>query len=301
MPDQANGQYEKYLLKQGYTSNTVRSYILLAQQFIEWAENQHIEYPFITYPQLMDYLKHLKNKSIKQQTISNYCNALRPFFTFLITQNLTDTNPFYYLKVNVPQTTTLHTLLTKEQLEGLHAHFDIKARRLSVPTDLLIAKRQKMTIGLMVYQGLETNALEQLTTHSVDLSNGTITITENRKHAARTLALNAPQIMELYQYIHEVRPQLIKHYTESDSLLVHGYKHYRDAHRRLMQQLKKQQPVINSAGQIKASVITLWLKQYNLREVQYMAGHKCVSTTERYQRADTEALKQDIDRFHPLN
>ncbi|TRX50917.1 integrase [Fulvivirga sp. M361] len=51
---------------------------------------------------------------------------------------------------------------------------------------------------------------------------------------------------------------------------------------------------------IRASVITHWLKQYNLREVQYMAGHRKVMSTESYQRNDTEGLQLDVDQFHPL-
>lgn len=39
-----------------------------------------------------------------------------------------------------------------------------------------------------------------------------------------------------------------------------------------------------------ASVITNWLQYYNLREVQYMAGHKYVSSTERYRTDNLEDL-----------
>ena len=42
-------------------------------------------------------------------------------------------------------------------------------------------------------------------------------------------------------------------------------------------------PQVKSPKQIRASVISWWLKNYNLRQVQYMATHKYVSSTERYQ------------------
>jgi integrase/recombinase XerD len=47
-------------------------------------------------------------------------------------------------------------------------------------------------------------------------------------------------------------------------------------------------------------VITHWLKNYNLRQVQYMAGHKYVSSTERYQQNTLEDLQKEINRYHPL-
>jgi len=87
---------------------------------------------------------------------------------------------------------------------------------------------------------------------------------------------------------------------DSDQLLMHGYRYYRDVHKRLMERLKEQESQLKSSHQIRASVITHWLKQYNLREVQYMAGHKRVQSTESYQKNDTESLQLDIDRFHPM-
>jgi hypothetical protein len=44
-----------------------------------------------------------------------------------------------------------------------------------------------------------------------------------------------------------------------------------------------------------------WLKTYNLRQVQYIAGHKYVSSTERYQANNLENLQNKLEKFHPLN
>ena len=55
-----------------------------------------------------------------------------------------------------------------------------------------------------------------------------------------------------------------------------------------------------STKQIRASVITHWLSQYNIREVQYMAGHRYISSTERYQQDDLENLHELIESLHPI-
>ena len=39
---------------------------------------------------------------------------------------------------------------------------------------------------------------------------------------------------------------------------------------------------------------------YNLREVQYMSGHKFVSSTEAYLVNDLEDLQEDIAKYHPI-
>lgn len=43
-----------------------------------------------------------------------------------------------------------------------------------------------------------------------------------------------------------------------------------------------------------------WLKNYNLREVQYFAGHKFISSTEAYKLDYVDGLKNVLDRFHPM-
>ena len=52
--------------------------------------------------------------------------------------------------------------------------------------------------------------------------------------------------------------------------------------------------------QIRASVITSWLKTQGLRKAQYMAGHRNISTTETYLPNNYEDLANDINRLHPF-
>ena len=40
--------------------------------------------------------------------------------------------------------------------------------------------------------------------------------------------------------------------------------------------------------------------EFNLREVQYFAGHRYPSSTERYKSSNLEALQQGILKYHPL-
>jgi site-specific recombinase XerD len=64
--------------------------------------------------------------------------------------------------------------------------------------------------------------------------------------------------------------------------------------------IRKINPEILHPKQIRASVITYWLKNYNLRQVQYMAGHKYVSSTERYQLNNLDKLQSKLEKYHPL-
>jgi integrase/recombinase XerD len=47
-------------------------------------------------------------------------------------------------------------------------------------------------------------------------------------------------------------------------------------------------------------VIAEWTKLHDVRIVQYMSGHKYVSTTERYQATHLEDLQEQLRLHHPL-
>jgi integrase/recombinase XerD len=70
--------------------------------------------------------------------------------------------------------------------------------------------------------------------------------------------------------------------------------------KRLNEELKSQNKAFVNFKQIRASVITHWLKQHNLRQAQYMSGHRYVSSTEKYLVNQIEDLQTDIDAFHPF-
>lgn len=53
--------------------------------------------------------------------------------------------------------------------------------------------------------------------------------------------------------------------------------------------------------QIRTSVIIHWLKQNGLRKTQYLAGHKYISSTERYQQDDLQSLRETINNFDPFS
>jgi integrase/recombinase XerD len=68
----------------------------------------------------------------------------------------------------------------------------------------------------------------------------------------------------------------------------------------MLKHLRKINSRIKNFEQIRASVITQWLKQYDLRKVQYLAGHKYVSSTEEYKVNVIDELQDDITKYHPL-
>ena len=68
----------------------------------------------------------------------------------------------------------------------------------------------------------------------------------------------------------------------------------------ILSHLRKINSRIKNFEQIRASVITQWVKQYDLRKAQYLDGHKYVGSTEKCKANNIDELQGDITKFHPL-
>ena len=68
----------------------------------------------------------------------------------------------------------------------------------------------------------------------------------------------------------------------------------------LLKNLKQYNHKVSSYGQLRASIIVNWLARYNLRQVQYLVGHRYISSTEKYVQDDLENLHDIVKNFHPL-
>jgi len=68
----------------------------------------------------------------------------------------------------------------------------------------------------------------------------------------------------------------------------------------LTKQIKTLEKSFLNFKQIRASVITHWIKTTGLRKAQYYAGHRYISSTENYLPNDLESLTEDIAKFNPF-
>ena len=129
----------------------------------------------------------------------------------------------------------------------------------------------------------------------------------------KTLPINATQIGAMMHYIQNVRPQILEYQTNQDTtqlfltLPESGRKRAKQTPKtetqgiikNLSTQVKSIDPKFVNFKQTRASIITHWIKTVGLRKAQYWAGHRYISTTERYLPNDLESLTEDITKFNP--
>lgn len=143
----------------------------------------------------------------------------------------------------------------------------------------------------------------KLLVHDIKLSEGKIDVPGGVRSNGRTMKLEAHQVMDMYDYVLQVRLEILKKWgMETTQLLVdvNGRTDVNRFVKKLVYHLKNINPQVLNAKHIRASVITKWLKIYNLREVQYLAGHRYISSTESYLENDMEGLQEEVQQFHPL-
>ncbi|MGB1216561.1 MAG: tyrosine-type recombinase/integrase, partial [Saprospiraceae bacterium] len=167
----------------------------------------------------------------------------------------------------------------------------------------LVGKRNKMILGMMIYQGIGSGEMAELQVGDLSLEEGKINIPSGNKSNGRSLELNGKQIIPLQIYVTEIRPLILSEsQKESERLFVSIGKSQRlnNALGNLTKHLKRINPKVKNPTRIRMSVISNWLEKYDMRTVQYMAGHRYVSSTERYGKDNLKGLQEQIEKIHPL-
>lgn len=106
----------------------------------------------------------------------------------------------------------------------------------------------------------------------------------------------------MQNYLRQTRPLLLAmHNKKTEKLFVslgRGEK-MSNTYASIMQKIREINPKIKTAKQIRASVIRHWLKHYPIRQVQYMIGHRYVSSTERYSTKKLDSLQEQLEKLMP--
>lgn len=287
---------ENYLRNEGLRMNTVNGNTSAVRTFLDWLDTQNISYHDVSYSDLLAFINFSKEKGNAKQTINAKLLAIKHLYNCLEHASIVSYNPCQEMRLKGIIKRQPHDLLNWEELENLYKNF---------PSASITGKRNKAILAMMIYQGLNSGEIAKLELNDLKLEDGKIYIPSVARSNSRFLNLEPSQIIQLQKYIYQVRPVIMALKGENsscDSLFISSGDGSRldNSLTRLMKTLSKLNPNVKSPKQIRASVITYWLKRYGIRQVQYMTGHKYVSSTERYRTDLLETLQIKIDEIHPF-
>ena len=308
--------FKEYLQNKELSKTTVKHYNMFVLDFMSYLDKDNTEPEQATEKEIMGYLQTLQKQGVSNDTRKLRLYALQHFFTYQIDNKRRIDNPVKRIKIKGLQKQKLYPILTQQELQNLYQNYEVptnehpKSHHNWFKSYQLSKQRNKVIISLLVYQGITTAEAQRILIEDINLRNGTIDIRGGRIGKDRTLALKSHQIIDLMEYQYQTRTELLKYYKEPTKQLFLATppagKTEVTAHntleiwKRLTQELKEQNPKFINCKQVRASVITHWLKQYNVREVQYRAGHKNIYSTEMYQINDIDDLQNEIDKYHPI-
>ncbi|MGY3214556.1 tyrosine-type recombinase/integrase [Mucilaginibacter sp. HD30] len=301
--------YQTYLQQEHYAKNYILQNSNYAGIFLEWVEEASLAAIQVTHADVLEFADQLKQDGYTIRLINRVMVAVRYYFTWLQYTGQATHNPAAGIILKGTIRHVPHDLLAQTELEALYESYPITDER---------THRNKVIVGLMVYQALTRDELQTLRSEHLKLREGKIHIPQTGKLNSRILSLEPHQILDLQEYVLIVRPKILaermagRYGRKPDQ-----YKAVEDIHRlfismnsvddmknsllHLNYALRKINPKYKHVTQIRQSVITEWLKEKNLRTVQYMAGHRYISSTERYQTSNLEDLKDALNKHHPLN
>jgi integrase/recombinase XerD len=292
--------FNDYLQEAGYTPKTIRTKEDEARHFTKWCKKRSTTPDQIDYKMCLKYIEHLTKKGNSKKTVNHKLAHLRNYFKYLIDEAYRIDNPIESTFIRGEKKHTNYTILELEELDDLYYSFETDKNK--EPYYRCTAKRNKMIVGLLVYQGLDTKDFRTLKLEHLQLQKGKIYIPGRKRSNARILDLKPWQIMEMMEYVNTIRPVLekrVKNLTDHERLFPYGEQFTIISI--LIKKMKTYNQKISSAKQIRASVIIHWLGQYNLRKVQYLAGHKHICSTENYLQDDLENLHEIVNNFHPIH
>jgi integrase/recombinase XerD len=270
-------KFEEYLKSKGFIGHTIRGYVRGATELMNWAEENKLRH--LTYNNLLLYIQYLQSRNEKPGLINRKLLAVRHYFDYenqsgnIYLNKTSGHNPAQNLQIKGTEKKIGSDYLEAEELENLYENYEGK---------------EKVMLGLLVYQGLKAAELERVESLHLDFRKGTLYIPASKQAGSRLLKIESLQLYDLIQLATE---------KNNDYLLPRPLQNRLFA---LFKQLKKINPKVRNAHQLRGSRIVYWIQTQGLRQAQYKAGHTTVAATEKYKQVDLKDLQQQIGQHHPL-
>ena len=255
---------KQYLLRK-HTKETAKSYLYNIENYIAFNPKAKR----YGHKDVVQYIAKLNVKYCQSTTTTAILSAIKKYYNYLMETGQRNDHPCRSLVIcRGKQNIQTQNLFTSTELKVL-------LNRVNRFADLEL--RNKVIISFLIYQGLTSKELVNLSTNDIDMDEATVYIKATTKTSRRILKLDSTQIMLLYKYMTEHRKNLSTTITNKLLIGSRGEAYTVDGINRMLIPLKHFFPERTlNATTIRQSVIANWLNEKNiaLENVQLMAGQK---------------------------
>jgi site-specific recombinase XerD len=282
--------FTNYLEQKKLSVATVRAYSKDIEIFTSFLAAENVQAKDFTYNDLLAFMQSCTAKGKSNKRLHMILCIVRHYCNYLIVTGQRTDNPAAGVFIKGLVRKLPSNLMSKEDLELLYKQYSIQ---LNVDTS------KKIMLGLLIYQGLKVEEIIKVQAKHIQLLEAKLFIPGTKRSNERWLNIEAIQMNLLQEYLQKNKFKEGKLFIEFIKEPL-SEKNINNRLQYIFGQLKKLNNNVISAKQIRNSVITEWLRKNNLRQVQYMAGHKYVSSTERYQVNNLEDLQNELQQHHPM-
>ena len=192
--------FKAYLKQEHYGKGYIRQHKNYTGVFLEWIEKESLAVEQVTHADILEFADHLKQHGDSIRLINRVMLAVRYYFNWLQQDGQAGYNPAAGIILKGTIRHIPHDLLTLPELEALNESYPVKDER---------THRNKVIVGLLVYQALTRDELETLRPEHLKLREGKIHIPPTGKLNSRELGLQPHQILDLQEYLLIVRPKIL--------------------------------------------------------------------------------------------
>jgi integrase/recombinase XerD len=279
-------------MERRYKTATVKSYVNKMKAVLiadTWADKNN-------YQQVNLFLEQLNQKPLEFISRQHILIALKRYYDYMVESGQREDHPCrnLNLKGQINKSIIHADLFIIAELEPI-VQFQTRGKR--------IRTCFQTVASLLVYQGLTAPEITRLKVSDIDLEQGVIHVKAGQMLTSRTLDMKPSQFNLISRYINQDRKKHFK--PTNDNLLysLHGTDIQEDNIRNYLESFRMMYPGRSlSARTIRDSVISYCLNdlKFPIDQVQLLAGHRWLTSTERYIRASKLEDREMLKQFHPL-
>lgn len=278
--------------ERSYSKTAVRSYLRTMNVFLL----SNPDAPKYQYKDILTYFGKLAGTDLSISTRKTTLIHLKKYYDYLLDTEQRDDHPCsnFNLKGGINKAVIHSDLFTMEELERILQIEDGFKK---------VELRNHAMMSLLIYQGMSALEASRLKLKHIDFDAGEVYIPGGQVLMSRKLELYPKQQDLLYRYINEGRKQYFK--VQSDTLFFgsEGVDMTEQGIRFVTERYKYLYPDRNlKVKTIRDSVISYWLNdlRLHLEQVQLMAGHRWISSTQRYMQSTILNDRDALNKVHPL-
>ena len=280
-------------VEKGLSKNTIESYRLDLRKFQDFLSSKERDFPSLSRPDIIDFIERLRGEGYSISSICRFISSIRGLCKYLLLEHVISEDPSENLQTPKKWERLPKSLSVPEVKSFLEAYTSLHKSR---PTMM----RDHVMFELLYSSGLRVSELVSLKLEDAHLEAGFLRVL-GKGSKERVVPMNMRAIEKLKQYIHELRPIILKKKKSSYLFITsRGRPLTRQRFWQTMRALGKQIGIEISPHMIRHSFATHLLEGgADLRSVQKMLGHSDISTTQIYTKVTTERLRKAFTKHHP--